>query len=77
MRGRTEISDTNLIGKKCHCTHLPAFFPRTSWPKWVLTVWPQWLYQPWPQLRTGPSSLTGPSVRSELCATTWTGPQAE
>ena len=32
------------------------------------------VYQPWPQLWTGPSSLTGPSVRSELCATIWTGP---
>ena len=57
------------------CTHLPAFFPRTSWLRRVRTVWPQWLYQPWPRLCIGPSSLTGPSVRSELCATTWTGPQ--
>ena len=37
----------------------------------------QWLYQPWPHLWIGPSSLTGPSVRSEHCATIWTGPQAE
>ena len=41
------------------------------------SVWPQWLYQPWPQRWIGPSSMTGPSVRSELCATTWTVPQAE
>ena len=38
MLGRTEISDTNLIGQRCPCTHLPAFFPRTSWPKRVRTV---------------------------------------
>ena len=61
---------------KCRlCTHLPAFFPRISWPKRVRTAWLQWLYQPWPRLWIGPSSLIGPSVRSELYATTWTGPQ--
>ena len=38
-------------------------------------MWPQWLYQPWPQLWIGPSSLTGPSVQSEHCATILTGPQ--
>ena len=27
-----------LIGQKCPCTHLPAFLPRTSWPKRVRTV---------------------------------------
>ena len=59
----------------CPCTHHPAFFPRISWPKRVQTVWPQWLYQSWPLLWIGPSSLTGPSVRSEHCATIWTGPQ--
>ena len=75
MLGRTKILDTNLIGQRGPCTHHPAFFPRTSWPKRVQTVWPQWLYQPWCQLWTGPSSLTGPSVRSELCATTWIGTQ--
>ena len=37
-------------------------------------VWPQGLYQPWPQLWIDPSSLTGPSVRTEHCATIWTGP---
>ena len=42
----------------------------------ILIVWPQWLYQPWPQPWINPSSLTGPFVRSELCATIWTGPQA-
>ena len=26
----------------CPCTHLPAFFPRTSWPRRVQIVWPQW-----------------------------------
>ena len=67
--------DTSRTGPRCLCTHHPAFFPRTSWPRRVQTVWPQWLYQPWPQLWIGPSSLTGPSVRSELYATTWTGPQ--
>ena len=30
-----------------------------------------------PQLWIGLSSLTGPSVQSEHCATIWTGPQAE
>ena len=52
-----------------------AFYPRISWPKRAQTVWPQWLYQPWPQLWIGPSGLTCPSVRSELCVTIWTGPQ--
>ena len=75
MLGKTEILNTNLIGQRCPCIHLPAFFPRTSWPKRVQTVWPQWLFQPWPQPWTGPSSLTGPSVRSEHYATIWTGPQ--
>ena len=42
--GKTEISDTNLTGQRCPCTHPPAFFPRTSWPKRVQTVWLQWLY---------------------------------
>ena len=50
------------------------FFQRISWPKRVQTVWPQCLYQPWPQLWIDPSNMTGPSVRSELCATIWTGP---
>ena len=54
----------------------PTFFLRTSWQRRVQTVWPQWLYQPWPQLWIDPSSLTGPSVRSEHCATIWTGPQS-
>ena len=53
----------------------PAFFQRISWPKRVRIVWPQWLFQPWPQPWIGPSSLTGPSVQSEHCATTWTGHQ--
>ena len=57
------------------CTHLPVFFPRTSWPKRVWTARLQWSYQPWPQLWINPSSLIGPSVRSERCATIWTGPQ--
>ena len=48
MLGKTEISDTNMIGQRCPCIHHPAFFPRISWPKRVQTVWPQWLYQPWP-----------------------------
>ena len=72
--GRTEILDTNLIGQRCPFIHHPAFYPRISWPKRVQTVWPQWLYQPWPQLWIGPSSLAGPSVRSELYAS-WIGPQ--
>ena len=54
---------------------LPAFFLRTSWPKRVWIAWPQWLYQPWPLLWISHLGLTGPSVRSELCATIWTGPQ--
>ena len=74
---QTKILDTNLIGQKYPCTHHPAFFPRISWQKRVRTVWPQWLYQPWPQLWIDSSSLTGPSVWSEHCATIWTGPQAE
>ena len=52
-----------------------VFFPRTSWPKRVRTAWLQWSYQPWPRLWISPSSLIGPSVRSECCATIWTGPQ--
>ena len=75
MLGRIEISDTNLIGQRCPCTHHPAIFQRSSWPKRVQTVWPQWLYQPLPQLWISPSSLTGPSVRSEHYATIWTAPQ--
>ena len=74
MPGKTEISDTNMTGQRCPCTHLPAFFPRTSWPRRVQIVWPQWLYQPWPQLWINPSSLIGHTVQSELCVTTWTGP---
>ena len=35
-------------------------------------MWPQCIYQPWPQLWIGPSSLIGPSVQSEHCATIWT-----
>ena len=75
--GRTETLDTNLTDQSCPCTHHPAFFPRISLPKRVQRVCPKWLYQPWPQPWIGPSSLTGPSVRSERCATIWTGPQAE
>ena len=66
---------TSLIGQRCPCIHHPAFYPRVSWPKRVQTVWQQWLYQPCPQRWIGPSSLARPSVWSELCATTWTGPQ--
>ena len=39
------------------------------------SVAPVVIYQPWPQLWIDPSSLTGPSVRSELCAIIWTGPR--
>ena len=35
-------------------------------------MWPQWLYQPRLQLSISPSSLIGPSVRSEYCAAIWT-----
>ena len=69
MLGKTKISDTRLIGPRCPCTHHPAFCQRISWPRRVQPVWPQWLYQPWPQLWIDPSSLTGPSVQSELYAT--------
>ena len=75
MLGKTEILDTNPTGQGCPYTHHPAFSPRISWPRRVQTVWPQGLSQPWPQLWIDPSSLTGPSVRSEHCATIWTGPQ--
>ena len=72
-----KTSDTSLTGPRCPCTHHPAFFLKISWLKRVHILWPQWLFQPWPQLWIDPSSLTGPSVRSEPCATIWTGPQAE
>ena len=67
---QTEILDTILTGQRCPCTHHPAFSPRISWSKRLPTVWPQGLW-------IDPSSLTGPSVRSEHCTTIWTGPQAE
>ena len=44
----------------------PSFLSKNQLAK--ETVWLQWLYQPWPQLWIGPSSLTGPSVWSELYA---------
>ena len=69
--GKIGTSGTSQTGPRCLCTHHPAFSPRTSWPKRVRTVWSQWLSQPWPQLWIGPSSLTGPSVRSEHYVTTW------
>ena len=75
MLGRTRTSGTSLTGPECPCTLRLAFFQRISWPRKVQKVWPQWLSQPWPQLWTDPSSLTGPSVRSEPYATTWIGPQ--
>ena len=62
---------------RCPCTRHPAFSPRISWPKRVQTVWPQGYNSPGPQPWIDPSSLTGPSVQSEHCATIWTGPQAE
>ena len=62
---------------RCPCTHHPAFSPRISWPKRVQKVWPQGYNSPGPQLWIDPSSLTGPSVQSEHCATIWTGPRAE
>ena len=77
MLVKTRTSDTSRTGQMCSCIHYPALFPRISWPNRVQTVWPQWLYQPWPQIWIGPSSLTGPCVRSEHCTTIWTGPQAE
>ena len=40
MLGKTKILDTNLIGRRCPCIHLPASFPRTSWPKRAQTVLP-------------------------------------
>ena len=62
---------------RCPCTRHPAFSPRISWPKRVQTVWPQGYNSPGPPSWIDPSSLTGPSVQSEHCATIWTGPQAE
>ena len=64
MLGKTKTLDTSQTGPRCPCTHHPAFFPRTSWPKRIQIVWPQWLSQPWPQLWIGPSSLTGACVQS-------------
>ena len=75
MLGRIRISDINLTGLKYPCTPHPAFFSRTSWPKWLQTVWPQWLYQPWPQLWISHVGLIGHYVRPEPCATIWTDPQ--
>ena len=72
MLGKTRTSDSSQIGQRYICTHHPAFFPRTSWPKRVQTVWPQWLYQPWLPLWI---SLIAPCLQSEHCATIWTGPQ--
>ena len=72
---QTRTSDTSQTGQRCPSIHHPAFLPRISWPKRVQRVWPQWLYQPWPQLWTSPSSLLGPCVQSEHCATIWTGHQ--
>ena len=71
MLGSTRISDTSPTGSRCLCTHHPAFFPRTIWPKRVQIVLPQWLFQPWHQLWTNLSSLIGPSAQSEPCATIW------
>ena len=48
MLGKVRTSDTSRTGLRCLCTHLPAFFPRTSSLKRVRTAWLQWLYQPWP-----------------------------
>ena len=42
MLGKIRTSGTSLTGPRCLCTHHPAFSPRTSWPKRVLTVWLQW-----------------------------------
>ena len=75
MLGKIETLGTNLIGRKFPCIHHLAFSPRISWQKRVQIVWPQWLYQPLPQFWIGPSSLTGPYVRSEHCAIIWTGHQ--
>ena len=33
MHGNTKTSDTNPIGLRCLCSHLPAFSPRISWPR--------------------------------------------
>ena len=38
MHGSTRTSDTSPIGPRCPCFHLPAFFPRISWPKRVRKV---------------------------------------
>ena len=38
MHGSTRTSDTSPIGLRCPCFHLPAFFPRISWPKRVRKV---------------------------------------
>ena len=38
MHGSTRTSNTKPIGLRCPCFHLPAFFPRISWPKRVQRV---------------------------------------
>ena len=72
MLGRISIPDISQTGPS---VPLPAFFPRTSWPKKAQMVGPQWLYQSWPQLWISHFDLIGLFVWSDLCATILTEPQ--
>ena len=76
MLGKTEILDTNLTGQRCPCTYHPAFSPNQLAKEGPDSVAPG-VITALAQLCIDSSSLTGPSVQSELCANIWTGPQAE
>ena len=72
---QTKILDTNPMGQRCPRIHYPAFYPRISWPSGSRQYGPSGYNIPGSHLGIDPSSLTGPFLRLEHCATIWTGPQ--
>ena len=54
-----------------------SFLSRNQLAKRVHTVWPQWLFKLLPKLWISHSSLIGPYIWSEPCATIWIGPRPQ
>ena len=76
MLGKTEILDTSPTGQGVPVPFTQLSLQESAGQRGSRQCGPRGI-QPWPQLWIDPSSLTGPSVQSEHCATIWTGPRAE
>ena len=77
MLGKTEILDTSPTGQGVPVPITQLSLQESAGQRGSRKCGPRAITALAPQLWIDPSSLTGPSVQSEHCATIWTGPRAE